>query len=122
MSPSWPPETRLRSLQGPSGLPLQEAGTHGLRPGHPLAPIGMAADYLVVSSIECSTATVCQVQPGNQIYRAMLSASLPLPIVEVHPVLGWGPGPVLNPLTFGLITQGETEPHPTVLGGRATLW
>lgn len=83
----------------------------------------MAADYLLVSSTERSTATVCQVQPGNQIYRVMLSASLPLPIVgEAHPVLGWGPGPVLKPLIFGLMTQGETEPHPTVLGGRATLW
>lgn len=50
----------------------------------------------------------------------MLSLSLPLPIVggaglELEFV--WGQGPVSNSLTLGLMTQEETEPHPTVLGG-----
>ena len=52
----------------------------------------------------------------------MLSLSLPLPIVgEAGPELGWGQGPVSNSLTFGLMTQEATEPHPQLWAAGATV-
>lgn len=94
-----------------------------LRPGHPLAPVWMAADYTLVSFTEHSRATVLPV-PARQLdlqRNAFCFSALPI-VGEEHPELGWGQGPVLNSLTFGLMTQEETEPHPTVLGGGAALW
>lgn len=54
-----------------------------------------------------------RIQPGTWIYKEMLSASLPLPIVgEEHPELGCGQRPLFNSLTFGLMTKKKQNHTP----------
>lgn len=86
-----------------------------LSPGHPLVPVRTATDYTSVSFTEHSRATVLP-GPARQLnpQRYALCFSASAIVREEHLNLAWWQGPDLNSLTFGLMTQEETEPHPAL--------
>lgn len=118
-SPAWPPEVRPTSLRVPSGPPEREAGPRGqwARARSPSGPAATAADY--TRWLQNSAGPLsCQVQPRTRIHRDAFCLLLKESPPNLAGREGVRQGPVLNSLTLGLMTQEETQPHPTVLGGR----